>query len=430
MFRQLVSAIGCAGVLLTGSAFAQTKEFKLGVIFDNTGPFADAGSFAGHLGAKYAIEIFNERGGVEGYKIKPVYVDAQSKVDVAINEAERLIHQENVNALLGMYSSAQCVPTIQKAEQAKRFILLPMCVSTAMLKDKNLKYVFRTTAHADQFGQTSCDFLNSVSKSRLAKDPKDLRVAIIHEDGAFGVGVGAGNETFCKAHGMNIVLKEGYSALTADMSPLITKLKRARPDVILHAGTNPDIMMFLRQSRSQNLKWQALIGHGAAYGVFDKLYQTFGDDANYIFDSEPGGAQLVDPKVLAPGMAALTKEMVLRYQLETKAKEVPPHLSMSFNGTWVLLNDILPRAIKKYGGIDSEALRKAALDTDIPVGGTIQGYGVKFNPPGHVMAGQNDRSSMPIVQYISREAVIIYPPDIRTREAVIPLPKSNPYAAD
>ena len=27
-----------------------------------------------------------------------------------------------------------------------------------------------------------------------------------------------------------------------------------------------------------------------------------------------------------------------------------------------------PRAIRKYGGIDSEALRKAALDTDIPVG--------------------------------------------------------------
>ena len=25
----------------------QTKEFKLGVIFDNTGPFADAGSYAG-----------------------------------------------------------------------------------------------------------------------------------------------------------------------------------------------------------------------------------------------------------------------------------------------------------------------------------------------------------------------------------------------
>jgi branched-chain amino acid transport system substrate-binding protein len=200
--------------------------------------------------------------------------------------------------------------------------------------------------------------------------------------------------------------------------------------VILHAGTNPDIMMFLRQSRSQNLKWQALIGHGAAYGVFDRLFQNFGDDANYIFDAESGGAQLVDPKVLKPGMADLTKEMVRRYLAETKAKEVPPHLSISFNGTWVLLNDILPRAIKKYGGIDSEALRKAALDTDIPVGGTIQGYGVKFNPPGDPMAGQNARSTMPIMQYIDRKTVIVYPPEIRSREAVIPLPKGNAYAAD
>lgn len=430
MFKHFVGVIGCAAALIAGGAMAQTKEFKLGVIFDSTGPFADAGSYAGQLGAKYAIDIFNERGGAEGYKVKPIYVDAQSKVDVAINEAERLIHQENVDALLGMYSSAQCVPTIQKAEQAKRFILLPMCVSTTMMKDKHFKYVFRTTPHADQFGQTSCDFLNSVSKSRLGKDPKDLRVAIIHEDGAFGVGIAGGNETYCKGHGMNIVLKEGYSALTADMSPLVTKLKRARPDVILHAGTNPDIMMFLRQSRSQNLKWQALIGHGAAYGVFDRLYQNFGDDANYIFDAESGGAQLVDPKVLKPGMAELTKEMVRRYLAETKAKEVPPHLSISFNGTWVLLNDILPRAIKKYGGIDSEALRKAALDTDIPVGGTIQGYGVKFNPPEDAMAGQNARATMPIMQYINRETVIVYPAEIRSREAVIPLPKGNAYAAD
>ena len=50
--------------------------------------------------------------------------------------------------------------------------------------------------------------------------------------------------------------------------------------------------------------------------------------------------------------------------------------------TWIFLTDVLPRAIKKYGGIDPEALRKAALDTDIPIGGTIQGYGVKFYPPG------------------------------------------------
>ena len=65
---------------------------------------------------------------------------------------------------------------------------------------------------------------------------------------------------------------------------------------------------------------------------------------------------------------------------------------MGFNNTWIFLTDVLPRAIKKYGGYDPEALRKAALDTDIPLGGTIQGYGVKFFPPGNQMAGQNERS--------------------------------------
>lgn len=428
MFKKLLVGLGCSAALFTGNAIAQVKEIKIGVIYDWTGPFADAGSYAAYLGTKYAIDMINEKGGVEGYKIKPVYVDAQSKADVAINEAERLLHQEKVDMILGMYSSAQCVPTIQKTEQAKKFTWLPVCVSTSMLKDKNLKYVFRTTAHADQFGSTSCDFLNSVSKARLGKEPKDLKVAIIHEDGPFGSGVGAGNDTFCKAHGMQIVLKEGYSALTADMSPLITKLKRAAPDVILHAGTNPDIMMFLRQAKSQNLKWAALIGHGAAYGVFDRLYGTFGDDANYIFDSEPGGAQLLNPATLAPGLGDLTKEMVRRYSVDAKGKDVPPHLSMGFNGTWVFLTDVLPRAIKKYGGVDSEALRKAALETDIPVGGTIQGWGVKFHPPGHSMAGQNERSSMPVVQYNNKQAFIVYPVSIKTKDPVLPLPKGHAYA--
>ena len=64
---------------------------------------------------------------------------------------------------------------------------------------------------------------------------------------------------------------------------------------------------------------------------------------------------------------------------------MPPHASMGFNQSWIFFTDVLPRAIKKHGGIDPEALRKASLETDIPVGGTIQGYGVKFFPAGSAM---------------------------------------------
>ena len=421
LFAAFLSAIA-------GAAFAQAKELKIGVIYDLTGPFAAGGSNASYLGTKYAIDMINERGGVEGYSIKPFYADAQSKADVAINEYERLVSQEKVDMIMGVFSSAHCVPMAQKAEAAKKFMWANVCVASAVLKDKKLQYVFRAQVHSDQFGEASCSFLNEQAKARLGKEPKDLKVAVIYEDGPYGSGVASGNESACKAHGMQVVLKEGYAATSPDLSPLVTKLKRARPDVILHTGYNPDITLFLRQSKEQALKWSALIGHGAGYGQFDKLFGTFKDDANLIYNVDPVAAQLLNPASLAPGLGDVTKEMVRRYKADVKGDEVPPHLSMGFNQSWIFFTDVLPRAIKKYGGVDAEALRKAALETDIKVGGTIQGYGVKFNPPGHAMAGQNALSSPVVMQYSGQDTFIVWPAAIKTKDPVLPLPKEHAYA--
>ena len=422
-------AVACAALsLAAGLVMAQTKELKVGVIYDLTGPFAAGGSNASYLGTKYAIDMFNERGGAEGWKIKPVYADAQSKADVAINEYERLVNQEKVDMVMGVFSSAHCVPMAQKAEAAKKFMWANVCVASAVLKDKKMQYVFRAQVHSDQFGEASCTFLNEQAKARLGKDPKDLKVAVIYEDGPYGSGVASGNESACKGYGMQVVLKEGYAATSPDLSPLVTKLKRARPDVILHTGYNPDITLFLRQAKEQALRWSALIGHGAGYGQFDKLYATFKEDANYIYNVDPVAAQLLNPASLAPGMGDVTKEMVRRYKADVKGDEVPPHLSMGFNQAWIFLADVLPRAIKKHGGTDAEALRKASLETDIPVGGTIQGYGVKFNPPGHQMSGQNARSTPVVMQYSGQETFIVWPAPIKTRDAVLPLPKGHGYA--
>src|SRR3546814_1057074 len=83
---------------------------------------------------------------------------------------------------------------------------------------------------------------------------------------------------------MQVVLNEGYAATSPDLSALVTKLKRARPDVILHTGYNPDITLFLRQAREQGLRFKVLIGHGAGYGEIDRLYAGFGNDVDHIFD--------------------------------------------------------------------------------------------------------------------------------------------------
>ena len=427
-FRTFSAAALAAAVGAPLQAHAQQKEVKIGVIYDYTGPFAAGGSQANAMGTKIAIDMINERGGVEGYKIVPIYVDAQSKAEVAINEATRLLDQEKVNLVMGVFSSAQCVPLAQKVDAAKQFMWVNTCIASSVLKGKNLRYVFRAQVHSDQFGAASCTFLNENAKAKLGKDPKDLKVAIIYEDGPYGTGVAAGNEQTCTKYGMQIVLKEGYTATAPDLSSLVTKLRRVRPDVILHTGYNPDITLFWRQAREQGLKWAALIGHGAGYSQYDKLREAFGKDSEFIYTVDPVPAQLLDPKTLAPGISQLTQAMVKHYKAETKADQVPSHVSIGFNQTWIFLTDVLPRAIKKYAGTDPEALRKAALDTDIPDGGTIQGYGVKFFPPGTEMSGQNERSSPVVMQYIGGKTEVVWPARLRTAEPVLPWPKSHSYS--
>lgn len=416
----------CAGLTLCASAFAQ--DIKIGAIYDLTGPFAGGGSKAASIGNKIAIDMINEKGGVEGHKIVATFVDAQSKIDVAINEAERLLNEQKVDVLMGVYSSAQCVPMAAKVDAAKKFLWMNVCVSSAVFKDKKLTYAFRPTIHSDQYGDASCSFVGENAKSKLGKDPKDVKVAIIYEDGPYGVGVASSNESKCKELGMQIVHKEAYSATTTDLAAMVSKLRRAQPDVILHTGYNPDITLFLRQAKEAGLKFSALIGHGAGYSQIDKLYETFKDDVNFLLDVDPVPAQLLDANTLKPGLGDLTAEMVKRYKAESGASEVPPHTSMGFNNTWIFLTDVLPRAIKKYGGYDAEALRKAALDTDIPVGGTTQGYGVKFFPPGTPMAGQNERSSPVVMQFVSGQTKVVWPTAIKTADPVFPFPKGHAYA--
>lgn len=417
-----------AAAVLLGAATAQARDIKVGVVYDLTGPLAAGGSKAGQIGTKIAIDMMNERGGVEGRKIVPFYADAQSRTAVATTEAERLMSDTGVDVLMGFFSSAQCLPISAKADAARKFMWLNICVATSVLKDRNLQYVFRPQVHSDQLGAASCRFVAENARAKFGREPRDMRIAIIHEDGPYGSGIAASNEATCKALGMQVVLREGYGATASDLSPLVMRLRRAGADVILHTGYSPDIRVFLRQAREAGLKWGALIGHGAGYAQADWLRETFKGDADYLFNVDSIAAQLLEAKSLKPGMGELTAEMVKRYKAETGEAQVPVHVSAGFNQAWIFFSDVLPRAISKHGGIDAEALRKAALETDIPAGGTIQGYGVKFYPPGSPLSGQNQRSEPAIMQYAKGEKMIVSPVAIKTADPVLPLPRGHAYA--
>src|SRR6266849_690076 len=115
------------------------------------------------------LDHFIKQGGVEGYQIGPIYADAQSKPDVAINEAVRLIEHEHVDMLLGFYSSAECVPAAARIEQFKKFMWITTCISSAVLENRNLKYVFRPQPYGSQWGLTSTAMVAEYSKAQLGR---------------------------------------------------------------------------------------------------------------------------------------------------------------------------------------------------------------------------------------------------------------------
>src|SRR5262245_7335631 len=184
----VVLAGACLASVLAATG-AEAQDIKIGTRFALTGPFAGGGSKPASIGNKIAIDMTTEKGGVAGHKIVAIDADAQSKVDVAINEAERLLNEAKVDLIMGVYSSAQCVPLAAKVDAAKKFLWMNVCVSSAVFKDKNLTYAFRPTIHSDQYGDATCSFIAENAQDKLKKESKDVKVAIIHEDGPYGVGV-------------------------------------------------------------------------------------------------------------------------------------------------------------------------------------------------------------------------------------------------
>jgi branched-chain amino acid transport system substrate-binding protein len=424
----IASMLVGGAILPAGPATAQTPtgSIKIGILYDHTGPFAAGGSLNCWRGAKMIIDYVNEHGGVAGkYKIIQVDGDSQSKGDVALNEAERLLNVEKVDVLAGIYSSAHAVPLAERVDKEKRVLWITTAISSKVFDGRNLQYAFRPQPTGDQFGKFSLQYIADYSQEKFGKAAKDLRVAIIYEDGPYGTDVAVGSEARAKDLLLNVVLKEAYSAQAPDLSSLVAKLRAARPEVLFHTGYNPDILLFLRQAKEGGLRVRAYLGHGAGHSQLDKLKEAFGNDVEGFHTVDPAAAQLLDPKGLKPGVWKMTEEMVRRYRKEFGEGPIAPHVSMGFNNLWILFNDVLPRAIQKYGGWSPDAIAKAARETDIPDGGTMMGYGVKFLPPGHRFAGQNERAFPVVFQVIKGEFEIVFPKAVAKGKPTVLLPRTS-----
>jgi hypothetical protein len=162
--------------------------------------------------------------------------------------------------------------------------------------------------------------------------------------------------------------------------------------------------------------------------VYEKLKEGLGGDVNHFFNVDPISIWLANQKTMDPKLPPVIKMVGEEFDKAKPGVAIrSAHVGMAASNTYVFLTEVLPRAIKKYGGVDPEALRKAALEVDLPEGGTMLGFGVKFHADGP-MAGQNDRSFPVVIQYIDDKSSVVWPKSQAQREAVLPLPAGSTYS--
>jgi branched-chain amino acid transport system substrate-binding protein len=388
----------------TQAVFA-ADVWRIGTIFPLTGPNAKNGT-KNFDGVKIATDMINDAGGVLGKKVVLVSADAPDP-QAAASEANRLITNEKITAIMGTQSSSLSMAATVVAEKNKIFYLENEGIS-GLITMRGFKYLFRTTFSSSMMTSQMVEYTVKYLAPKLKKDASSLKIAIIHEDGGFGKAVGGGLIRSAKANGLTPVAVEKYSAKSADLSGLVLKLKRAKPDIILAAQYINDAILFHRQAREMRLN-PIFFGTTAGQGNPD-FYKALGKDAEGVL---AGG---IPSEISIEGLQTQQKkdaaEFVGRYKKTHKGEYPNPTSFVGFAGAWVLYKHILPKA----GSLDPDRLREAALSLNIPPGKGVLNWGIKFAKPDAKNAGQNLNASAGINQWQNGELKLIFPREIASSE--------------
>jgi len=391
---------------LTGQfVFAGENVWRIGTIYPLTGPNAKNG-IKNFDGVKIATEMINAAGGVLGKKVVLVSADAPDP-QAAASEANRLITNERITAIIGTQSSSLSMAATVVAEKNKVFYIETEGVS-GLITARGFKYLFRTTFSGGMMATQMVDFSADRLASKLGKTKKNLRLAIVHEDGGFGTSTGKGLQARAKALGLNVVSTQSYSSKSADLSGLILKLREKKPDILLAAQYINDSILFHRQAKELRLK-TLVFGTTAGQGNPD-FVKALGKDADGVL---AGGIPAeISIKRLGAQPNKDAADFVRRYEKTHDGEYPNPTSFVGFGGAWIFYKFILPNA----GTLDPDKLRAAALSLDIKPGHGALNWGVKFAKPGARNAGQNLYASAGINQWQDGHLKLIYPREIATAD--------------
>jgi branched-chain amino acid transport system substrate-binding protein len=391
---RLALLFGVAVGALVGCGPQEPEELVFGAIYPLTGALAIPGN-AALGGVKVAVEMVNEEGGVLGKQVVLEVADGPDP-SASASQAERLINEKKVPVIFGTYGSSNALAATAVTERNK-VVWVDGGTMSIDLTTRGHRYTFRTTPHTDLVGADAAQYMVDLVAPAIGMSPQEMKIAVIHEDSAFGTSIGDAFSEAADALGLNVVLQQPYDRTLTDLSPLVLSLKAAEPDVIMATQYINDEILFFKQAQEMGLNFKGFVGSGGMVGIGD-FHDAVGDATEGVMEVDGASADIRSR--LPEEQQALAEEFVRRYKEQTGYDQPT---SAAMNG-FLAASTFLTRVLPEAGEVDPDKIREAYLSLDVPEGGTCLGYGLKYGEDG-----QNQRIFMIVRQWQGDKFVVVAP---------------------
>ncbi len=333
----LLLTVGCQDKKADSAAAQKSEnEITIGAVFAMTGPIASYGQESVN-GIKMALEEVNLTP-INGKTIKVIVEDNKGEPVESANAVRKLIDINKVDLVLGSVASSNTLASAPIAQAAKVPLLTPASTNEKVTMTGD--FIFRT-CFTDNF--------QGVVMAKFAFTTLAKRKAAIIVDNSSDYSKGLQKvfkEEFNSLGGAVIQDNFTYTQKDTDFRSLLTKVKRADPDVIFLPGYYSEVGLILKQARSMGMEMPILGGDGWDSPKLQELAGPQGIKGNYI-------SSHFSPDDADPRVQKFVKDYMARYNEKPGA--------MAALGYDAIL--VIADAIKRAGSSESSALQKALANT-------------------------------------------------------------------
>jgi len=393
----LVLAIGIAACGDDSSESGSDKTITFGASVSLTGDLAAEAKTAKD-GYDFMVDEINAQGGIpvgdDKYQVEIKYYDDKSDPDTAVKLYDKLITQDDVDFLLGPYSSGVTEAVAPVAERNDLPMVVAHAASTSVYSH-GYEYLFGTLTPVEFYGKTILE------AAQTAKEPPQT-LALINENALFPTeGIEATAEA-AEELGMEVVYQAKYPTGTPDLSSLISAAQAEDPDMLIAAGYSGDMIQLVRQAKEARFapaELGFLLGPTVP-GFIDDL----GSDADFTLEPVQWTPDQPSTDEIFGWTASEYAE-----KFEAAKGYLPDYHPPQSSAALEVYYDALGRA----GSLDPTAVRDAIAETDLE-----SFYGkIQFNENG-----QNDAKGMEAIQVQDGKPVVIFPEESADGELIAPMP--------